>query len=64
MMKGPMSEALSSWHPHDLEKRGIPSDELIRVYEKWAPGGWGIILSEWHGVFSYSTLKLNLLISW
>lgn len=44
-LKASMSERLSSWDQHNLEKRGIPSDQLIRVYEEWGKGGFGLILS-------------------
>jgi len=44
-LKGAMSERMASWDQHDLSKRGIPSDELIRVYETWGKGGYGIILT-------------------
>lgn len=46
LMKAAMTEKISSWDQQDLEKRGIPSEELIKVYEEWGKGGWGIILSE------------------
>jgi 2,4-dienoyl-CoA reductase-like NADH-dependent reductase (Old Yellow Enzyme family) len=45
-MKAAMTERLSSWDQHNLEKRGIPSDVLIKAYEEWGKGGFGIILSE------------------
>lgn len=44
-MKGAMTERLSSWDQHEPLKRGIPSKELIKVYEEWGKGGFGIILS-------------------
>ncbi|KAJ1335139.1 2,4-dienoyl-CoA reductase (NADPH2) [Microdochium nivale] len=44
-LKGAMSERLSSWHPTDLAKRGIPSDELVNVYRRWGEGGLGLILT-------------------
>ncbi|PWN91401.1 NADH oxidase [Acaromyces ingoldii] len=44
-MKGAMTERLSSWDQHNPLKRGIPSQELINVYEEWGKGGFGIILS-------------------
>jgi 2,4-dienoyl-CoA reductase-like NADH-dependent reductase (Old Yellow Enzyme family) len=33
------------WDQHDPTNRGIPSDELVRVYEEWGKGGWGIVVS-------------------
>ncbi len=44
-LKAAMTERLSSWDQHDPSKRGTPSDELIRLYEEWGKGGYGIILS-------------------
>ncbi|PWN32731.1 NADH oxidase [Meira miltonrushii] len=44
-MKGAMTEYQSSWDQKDLSKRGIPSEGLIRVYEEWGRGGFGIVLS-------------------
>lgn len=44
-MKGAMTERLSSWDQHDTKKRGVPSKGLIKVYEEWGKGGFGIILS-------------------
>jgi 2,4-dienoyl-CoA reductase-like NADH-dependent reductase (Old Yellow Enzyme family) len=44
-MKGAMTERLSSWDQRDISKRGIPSKGLIKVYEEWGKGGYGIILS-------------------
>ncbi|PWN46753.1 NADH oxidase [Violaceomyces palustris] len=44
-MKGAMTERLSSWDQHDESKRGVPSDELVRVYQEWGKGGFGVILS-------------------
>ncbi|KAI0433765.1 NADH:flavin oxidoreductase/NADH oxidase [Xylaria sp. FL1042] len=44
-LKGAMTERLSSWDPKDLNKRGIPSQELINLYQKWGEGGLGLILT-------------------
>ncbi|KAH8161066.1 hypothetical protein CIB48_g7188 [Xylaria polymorpha] len=44
-LKGAMSEWLSSWDPKDLQKRGIPSKELINVYRRWGEGGLGLLLT-------------------
>jgi 2,4-dienoyl-CoA reductase-like NADH-dependent reductase (Old Yellow Enzyme family) len=44
-MKGAMTERLSSWDQHNPAKRGVPSKELIKVYEEWGKGGYGIVLS-------------------
>lgn len=45
-MKAAMTERLASWDQHNLEKRGIPNEGLVRLYEAWGKGGFGIILSE------------------
>lgn len=40
-----MTERLSSWDPHNLEARGIPSKNLINVYKRWGEGQLGTILT-------------------
>ncbi|CAE6383319.1 unnamed protein product [Rhizoctonia solani] len=44
-LKGAMSERMASWDQQDLSKRGIPSDNLVGLYEGWGKGGYGIILT-------------------
>ncbi|KAF8732474.1 NADH:flavin oxidoreductase / NADH oxidase family, partial [Rhizoctonia solani] len=44
-LKGAMSERMASWDPQDLSKRGIPSDDLVGLYERWGQAGYGIILT-------------------
>ncbi|KAI0444205.1 NADH:flavin oxidoreductase/NADH oxidase [Xylaria telfairii] len=44
-LKGAMTERLSSWDPKDLQKRGVPSKELVNVYRRWGEGGLGMILT-------------------
>ncbi|KAH7038153.1 NADH oxidase [Microdochium trichocladiopsis] len=44
-LKAAMTERLSTWDPKDLPKRGIPTDELVNVYQRWGEGGLGVILS-------------------
>ncbi|CAJ0543199.1 Ff.00g004590.m01.CDS01 [Fusarium sp. VM40] len=44
-MKAAMTERLSSWDPKVLEKRGVPSPELINVYRRWGEGDYGVILT-------------------
>ena len=44
-LKAAMTERLSSWHPTDTSKRGIPSDGLINVYQRWGERGYGLILT-------------------
>lgn len=45
IMKGAMTERLSTWDPKVLEVRGVPTKELIRVYERWGSGGFGVLLT-------------------
>ncbi|KAH7016019.1 uncharacterized protein B0I36DRAFT_41453 [Microdochium trichocladiopsis] len=44
-LKAAMTERLSTWHPTELEKRGIATPELINVYKRWGEGGFGMVLS-------------------
>lgn len=44
-LKAAMTERLSTWDAKELEKRGIPTKELINVYRRWGEGGFGVILS-------------------
>lgn len=44
-LKAAMTERLASWDQHDLTKRGLPDERLVRLYEAWGKGGFGIILS-------------------
>lgn len=44
-MKAALTERLSSWHPTNKETRGVPSKELIRVYQRWGEGLMGVILT-------------------
>ncbi|CUA76205.1 hypothetical protein RSOLAG22IIIB_12124 [Rhizoctonia solani] len=41
--KAALTERMSSWDQHDPSKRGVPSERLIKLYEEWGKGGWGII---------------------
>ncbi|ORY69600.1 uncharacterized protein BCR38DRAFT_419545 [Pseudomassariella vexata] len=41
--KSPITERLSTWHPTDLPKRGIPTKELVHVYRRWGEGGFGLM---------------------
>ncbi|EKJ73732.1 hypothetical protein FPSE_06078 [Fusarium pseudograminearum CS3096] len=45
LMKAAMTERLSTWDPKILEKRGIPTPELINVYRRWGEGDYGVILT-------------------
>ena len=44
-MKGAMTERLASWDQHNIEGRGLPDEKLVRLYEEWGKGGFGIVLS-------------------
>ncbi|CEL53995.1 Artemisinic aldehyde Delta(11(13)) reductase OS=Artemisia annua GN=DBR2 PE=1 SV=1 [Rhizoctonia solani AG-1 IB] len=43
--KGATSERLASWHSKDLSTRGVPSDDLVRLYEAWGKAGYGILVT-------------------
>lgn len=42
-MKAAMTEQLSSWHKEEPQKRGIPTSNLCRVYERWGQGEIGMV---------------------
>ncbi|OLN87684.1 NADH oxidase 1 [Colletotrichum chlorophyti] len=44
-MKAAMTERLSTWDPKVLEKRGVPTPQLINVYRRWGEGEFGVILT-------------------
>ncbi|KZL78744.1 NADH oxidase [Colletotrichum tofieldiae] len=44
-VKADMSETLASFHPTNIEGRGVPSPELIKLYQTWGVGGWGMVLT-------------------
>uniref|UniRef100_A0A1I7WGH4 RNA-directed DNA polymerase, eukaryota, reverse transcriptase zinc-binding domain protein n=1 Tax=Heterorhabditis bacteriophora TaxID=37862 RepID=A0A1I7WGH4_HETBA len=44
-LKAALTERISSWDATDVSKRGIPSQKLINMYEKWGRGGFGMILT-------------------
>ncbi|KAL6743526.1 hypothetical protein Aduo_016555 [Ancylostoma duodenale] len=44
-LKAPMTEKLCTWDSEDLSRRGIPTQDLINVYDKWGHGGFGMILT-------------------
>ncbi|VDM78484.1 unnamed protein product, partial [Strongylus vulgaris] len=43
-LKAALTERISSWDPN-LKKRGIPSQRIINLYDKWGHGGFGMILT-------------------
>ncbi|KIH60078.1 oxidoreductase, FAD/FMN-binding protein [Ancylostoma duodenale] len=44
-LKASMTEKLCTWDSEDLSRRGIPTQDLINVYDKWGHGGFGMILT-------------------
>ncbi|CEL52828.1 hypothetical protein RSOLAG1IB_11173 [Rhizoctonia solani AG-1 IB] len=42
-LKAALTERMSSWDQHDPSKRGVPHERLIKLYEEWGKGDWGII---------------------
>ena len=44
-MKAAMTEQLSSWNKEEPQKRGIPTANLYRVYERWGQGGIGVVVT-------------------
>ena len=36
---------MASWNPQDIQGRGIPSEELINLYQSWGNGGYGVVLT-------------------
>ncbi|EPB70080.1 hypothetical protein ANCCEY_10822 [Ancylostoma ceylanicum] len=44
-LKAALSEKLSTYDETDLSKRGMPTPELINMYDKWGRGGYGVILT-------------------
>ncbi|VDM92177.1 unnamed protein product, partial [Onchocerca ochengi] len=45
IMKSAMSEQLATYDKNDMKKCGIPTRELINLYEKFADGGFGTIVT-------------------
>ncbi|KAH7327573.1 NADH oxidase [Rhizoctonia solani] len=41
--KAALTERMSSWDQYDPSKRGVPPERLVKLYEEWGKGGWGII---------------------
>ncbi|CAE7161916.1 unnamed protein product [Rhizoctonia solani] len=44
-LKAAMAEGMASWDQDDLSKRGIPSKDLVGLYEGWGKAGYGILLT-------------------
>ena len=55
-IKGAMTERLSSWDPENLANRGVPSQNLVNVYNRWGEGEIGVILSG-NVMFEYDHLE-------
>ena len=47
-LKAAMTERVASWDQHNIDGRGLPDEKLVRLYEEWGKGGFGIVL----GAFS------------
>lgn len=43
--KAAMSELQASYSKDNLQGIGIPGESLINLYEKWAHGGFGVLLT-------------------
>ncbi|VDP53298.1 unnamed protein product [Heligmosomoides polygyrus] len=43
--KAALTEMLASWHATDLSKRGIPTQSLVNLYDKWGHGKFGMVLT-------------------
>ncbi|KAK6013551.1 oxidoreductase, FAD/FMN-binding protein, partial [Ostertagia ostertagi] len=44
-LKAALSETISSWDAKDPSKRGLPTDELVNIYDKWGHGKFGMIIT-------------------
>ncbi|KAK7723170.1 hypothetical protein SLS57_004728 [Botryosphaeria dothidea] len=44
-LKAPLTERMSSWDFKNVEKRGIPSKELINLYRRWGEGDIGVVVT-------------------
>ncbi|WKY00113.1 hypothetical protein Q1695_014744 [Nippostrongylus brasiliensis] len=44
-LKAALSERLASYDTKDLSKRGVISQRLVNVYDKWGNGKYGIVLT-------------------
>ncbi len=54
-----MTERIASYHDN-FELRGIPNQRLLNMYQKWAHGGFGIVLTgniATHPVNNYSLTR-------
>lgn len=45
ILKAALTERMATWDQQDIERRGIPTDELVHLYEVWGNSGFGIIAS-------------------
>ncbi|TMS36590.1 hypothetical protein L596_003721 [Steinernema carpocapsae] len=44
-LKAALTERTSTWDAKQREKCGIPTEGLLNLYQKWAHGGFGVILT-------------------
>ncbi|KAK6053310.1 oxidoreductase, FAD/FMN-binding protein [Cooperia oncophora] len=52
--KAALTERISSWDPKDPTKRGIPTEQLVNLYDRWGHGKFGMILTGNVGVDLYN----------
>ncbi|KAF2452949.1 hypothetical protein BDY21DRAFT_293707 [Lineolata rhizophorae] len=45
LLKAAMTERMASWHPTNLAQRGVPTADMVRLYERWGEGGYGVIIT-------------------
>ncbi|KAK6038392.1 oxidoreductase, FAD/FMN-binding protein [Cooperia oncophora] len=53
-LKAALTERISSWDPKDPTKRGIPTEQLVNLYDRWGHGKFGMILTGNVGVDLYN----------
>ncbi|XGW17116.1 hypothetical protein V3C99_002046, partial [Haemonchus contortus] len=44
-LKAALTERISTWDAKDPSKRGVPSQELVNLYDKWGHGRFGVTLT-------------------
>uniref|UniRef100_A0A0N4X7J0 Oxidored_FMN domain-containing protein n=1 Tax=Haemonchus placei TaxID=6290 RepID=A0A0N4X7J0_HAEPC len=44
-LKAALTERISTWDAKDPSKRGVPTQELINLYDKWGHGKFGVTLT-------------------
>ena len=56
-LKGAMTERVASWDQHNIDGRGLPDEKLVRLYEEWGKGGFGIVLGAFSNPHSANKYK-------